>query len=322
MESVRSDSDGGWKELLEKFWRLFLELCFPDIAADIDWTRPFEFLDKELQEVTRDADSGRLFVDKLVKVFRKSGEEQRVLIHVEVQGDPDANLPARMFQYHYRLGDRYQHPVVSLVVLADDNPHWKPGPYVRELWGCRLHFEYLSCKLLELSDERLQEERNPVALVIAAQRAAQRTVRDMNRRKGLKLELVRQLHARGYERKDALELLRLIDWQIALPPPLEIAFQKEAKELEKDTAMPYVTSFERLGREEGRHEGMQSGRLTATREAIEEALRLRFGSVPEEVSGVIASIEDVAALREWLRLAITSPSTEAFMVAAAALRRG
>ncbi|MCW5558256.1 MAG: cytosolic protein, partial [Verrucomicrobiae bacterium] len=94
MESVRSDSDGGWKELLEKFWRLFLELCFPNIAADIDWTRPFEFLDKELQEVIRDADSGRRFVDKLVKVFRKSGEEQLVLIHVEVQGDPDLNLPA------------------------------------------------------------------------------------------------------------------------------------------------------------------------------------------------------------------------------------
>ncbi|MCW5558424.1 MAG: hypothetical protein KIT22_11410 [Verrucomicrobiae bacterium] len=305
-------------------------MCFPNIAADIAWTRPFEFLDKELQEVTRDADSGRLFVDKLVKVFRKSGEEQLVLIHVEVQGDPDFNLPARMFQYHYRLSDRYQHPVVSLVVLADDNPHWKPGPYTRELWGCRLHFEYLSCKLLELSDERLQEERNPVALVIAAQRAAQRTVRDMNQRKRLKLELVRQLHARGYERKDALELLRLIDWQIALPGPLEIAFQQEAKELEKDTAMPYVTSFERLGREEGRKEGREEGILTgihtgqlaATREAIKEALRLRFGDVPDEVADSIAAAADASLLREWHRMAITSPSIEAFAAATADTRRG
>ncbi|HAB16542.1 MAG TPA: transposase [Verrucomicrobiota bacterium] len=311
MGLVAADYDGGWKETLETFWPPSVSLCFPTVAADIDWTRPFEFLDKELQEVTRDADSGRRFVDKLIKVFRRSGQEQWVLMHVEVQSDPDPNLPARMYQYHYRLTDRYRLPVASLAILADDNSDWNPGPYTRELWGCRIQFEYLSCKLTQLSDERLQQESNPVALVIAAQRAAQRTVRNLPQRKRLKLELVRQLYARGFERKDVLELLRLIDWQIALPRSLEIAFQNEAKELEKDQVMPYVTSFERLGREEG----LQTGRLAAAREAIEEALRVRFGVVPDEVAEAVAKAADLSLLREWHRTAITAPSIEAFATA-------
>ena len=76
METPPADYDGAWKETLELYWRPFMELCFPDIADDIDWSQPVEFLDKELQDVVRAADSGRRFVDKLVKVIRRSGQSQ------------------------------------------------------------------------------------------------------------------------------------------------------------------------------------------------------------------------------------------------------
>lgn len=58
-----ADYDGAWKEALEIFWRPFLELCFPLAAEHIDWTVPVEFLDKELQEIVRDADLGKQRVD-------------------------------------------------------------------------------------------------------------------------------------------------------------------------------------------------------------------------------------------------------------------
>jgi hypothetical protein len=48
---------------------------FPDIDAQIDWQRGWEFLDKELQQIVRDAEVGRRFVDKLVKVWRRKGGE-------------------------------------------------------------------------------------------------------------------------------------------------------------------------------------------------------------------------------------------------------
>jgi hypothetical protein len=48
-----------------------MEFFFPKVAADIDWSKGYEFLDKELQKVVRKADSTRGTVDKLVKL-RKS----------------------------------------------------------------------------------------------------------------------------------------------------------------------------------------------------------------------------------------------------------
>ncbi len=43
-----------------------------------------------------------------------------VLIHIEVQGQSEAEFAERMFVYNYRLYDRYRRPVVSLAVLGDE----------------------------------------------------------------------------------------------------------------------------------------------------------------------------------------------------------
>ena len=41
----------------------------------IDWRRPYESLDKELQQITPNARIGRRLADKLFKVWRKDGQE-------------------------------------------------------------------------------------------------------------------------------------------------------------------------------------------------------------------------------------------------------
>jgi hypothetical protein len=54
-----------------------------------------------------------------------------------------------------------------------------------------------------------------------------------------------------YAREDSIKLLRFIDWLIRLPPPLELALRQELAELEEQTKMSYVTSWEQFAREEG-----------------------------------------------------------------------
>jgi dolichol-phosphate mannosyltransferase len=82
--------------------------------------------DKEFQQVVRAAEIGRRYVDKLVKVWTKEGVECWVLIHVEVQTTRDAEFPRRMYVYNFHVFDRYNRPVASLAVLADDEPDWRP----------------------------------------------------------------------------------------------------------------------------------------------------------------------------------------------------
>ena len=76
-----ADYDGAWKELLEVYFRPFLEFCFPNAARRVDWSQPVVFLDKELQEVVRDAESGKLRADKLIRVNALDGREEWLLIH-------------------------------------------------------------------------------------------------------------------------------------------------------------------------------------------------------------------------------------------------
>jgi hypothetical protein len=78
--------DSPWKEALEHFLDAFLALCFPEVHAGIDWTRGYESLDKELQQIIREAAVGKRLADKLFKVWRKDGNEAWLLIHIEVQG--------------------------------------------------------------------------------------------------------------------------------------------------------------------------------------------------------------------------------------------
>ncbi|MBI4870377.1 MAG: hypothetical protein HY814_02290 [Candidatus Riflebacteria bacterium] len=103
---IRADFDTPWKEALERYFREFLALFFPAAHDGIDWARGHEFLDKELEKVVRDAELGRRLLDKLAHVWRQDGEEELVLVHVEVQGQKDDDFAQRMYVYNYRLFDR------------------------------------------------------------------------------------------------------------------------------------------------------------------------------------------------------------------------
>ena len=60
-----ADYDSPWKEALDLFFEAFLGLFFPQAHADIDWDWPYKSLDKELQQIAPDSDTGRRYVDKL-----------------------------------------------------------------------------------------------------------------------------------------------------------------------------------------------------------------------------------------------------------------
>jgi hypothetical protein len=85
MTELRDQFDSPWKEILEVYFEDFMLFFFPQIHAEIDWSRGYDFLDQELAQVVRDAELGRRLADKLVKVWKLSGEETWVLVHIEIQ---------------------------------------------------------------------------------------------------------------------------------------------------------------------------------------------------------------------------------------------
>lgn len=291
MTEQRADFDSPWKEVLEDYFSDFLAFFFPQIHSEIDWTQGYEFLDTELLQVVRDAELGKRFADKLVKVWRSSGEEMWVLIHIEIQQSPESEFAERMFVYNYRLRDRYDQPVVSLAVLADERQSWRPQEFRSEVWGCEITFQFPIVKLLDYGQQwqMLEDERNPFATVVMAHLKALETRGDQAQRQEWKFSLTRRLYEQGYERQDVLNLFRFIDWVITLPKDLETSFRQELEQYEREAQMPYITSIERIAKEQGLREGLLSG--------IELGLELKFGSEGSRIFSEIAQIEDIELLK-------------------------
>src|SRR5699024_6384582 len=75
-QSAPEDHDSPWIGALEVFFQPFMDFLYPQIAELIDWQQPVEFLEKELQILTRKAKISRRYADKLVKVRFLNGSEQ------------------------------------------------------------------------------------------------------------------------------------------------------------------------------------------------------------------------------------------------------
>jgi hypothetical protein len=277
--------DSVWKEALDACFEPFLRFFFPAIHPAVDWGEKHAFLDKELQRLTPPGARGRRYADKLVQVRLRGEETTLLLVHVEVQGKLRKHFARRLFFLNCRISERYGLPVVTLVVLTG------PGGKARishelDLWGFELRFTAAAVRLHDYrgKEPELELERNPFALIVLAhlRRWKARTHRS---RLEAKIGLVRLLHEREYNREEIVHLFRFIDWLIRVPDELEREFAIWFTTYQEERAMPYVTSIERLAREEGRQEGRQEGREEGRWEGLEEglleavqtALELRFG---------------------------------------------
>jgi hypothetical protein len=134
-KAPQTEYDSPWKQMLQLYFQDFMQFFFPQAHVLIDWSRGFVFLDQELQQVVRDAELGKRLIDKLVKIYRIGGEEEWLLIHVEVQSQEETDFPKRMFVYNYRIFDRYNRSVASCAVLGDENIKWRPNRFGYELFG-------------------------------------------------------------------------------------------------------------------------------------------------------------------------------------------
>ncbi|NJN14036.1 MAG: hypothetical protein HC815_41670 [Richelia sp. RM1_1_1] len=99
---------------------------------------------------------------------------------------------------------------------------------------------------------------------------------------------------------------------MSLPEELAADFKAELKREEEAGRMRYVTSIERLAKQEGIEEGKQRGKVEIARESVVEVLEVRFGDIPSDVLESINRINDVSVLKSLLRNAIAISSMEAF----------
>ncbi|MBF0611457.1 MAG: hypothetical protein G8345_04280 [Magnetococcales bacterium] len=296
--------DSPWKEILDAYFKDFVEFFLPQAFKEIDWRRGYEFLDTELVRITREAKIGNRHMDRLAKVWLKNGLERCILIHVDIQGERQKNFPDRMFIYYYRSYDLKQWPVVGVAILADTNKKWRPREFRQELWGCQVVYRFNVVKLLDFSEDIaiLEQSDNPFAIVTLAHLQAKKTKKRPGERYQAKWHIIRSLYQRGFSRQKIIDLFRFVDWVLALPPEEDRQFWQDLSHLEEVQQMPYLSSIERIGMEKGiekgMEKGMEKGTLKGHADMLLALIKNRFGQPPEWISTKLAQA-DMETLVQW-----------------------
>lgn len=304
-KSSAASQDNAWKDTVRDFFPEFIQLFFPAVFAEVDWSRGYEMLDKELARLTRKHRLGSRLADFLVRVFLNDGTETWLLIHLEIQASPETGFAKRIYVYNYRIFDRHDCEVVSLVLLTDARRSYRPERFQIKRWGFELVCRFPVVKISDFADrwEELMALPNPMAVAVMAYLRIWQAKNDDLKKLSFKRELIRLLYERKYERERILALLRFIDWIIVLPEELEQKLEDDIHEFEEEQTMPFVSRWELRAEARGEARGEAKG----LRNAILLQLAHKFGELDDDLK---AQIEALSAEKSELLLTAMFDFTE------------
>jgi predicted transposase YdaD len=273
-----------WKVVLEEVFDDLLRFIFPDADRVYDMERGFEFLDKELSEMYPEPrkESATRFADKLVKVFRRDGEEDCILCHIEIQGETkkkDRPLFAeRMVRYFYRIWDKYRKPVSAVAIFTGRDGKKMPDRFEYAYRNTRLLYQYPTISILDFTDDQLEKSDNPFAQVILAARTSLLEGKippaDLLDRKVL---IARKLLRKGFSLRKIRAIFVFLENYVAFDDPeMNLNFKNRIESKDKNNIMGIDEYLKQVGREEGLAEGLEKGKEESNRLFVENLLKEGF----------------------------------------------
>ncbi|MTV37174.1 DUF4351 domain-containing protein [Duganella radicis] len=198
-----------------------------------------------------------------------------------------------MRDYNDRISEAYGLPVVSLALLADEHPNWRPRHFRQQLQGTVKEFIFRTAKLLDhvVDIDALEASSNPIAWVTLAHWLTQQAHHDPDKLYAAKVHLTR-----------------------LLPDPYHQRYLRAISRLEKEHEMREYNQLEQTfidngikiglkqgiekGIEKGIEQGLQRGRKEEAVLLLERQLELRFGPLPQTARKKLAKAS-VAQLEAW-----------------------
>jgi hypothetical protein len=249
-----------WKLAIENHWDDFIRFFFPKWSFNVDFSRQPDFLDKELQRLRVRSRSKNRAVDVLMRVYMLDGTDQTVLVHIEVQAYMDDKFGQRMFQYYYRIYDKYGEVIEAIALLVDDNAHFRPSSFTQKFGDTEIIYKFPIFKLLD--NPPPYSEVNIFGYVLETAWHGLKINKLKNENLGeLKWNLIRSMLNKGVAKIKIISLLDFISAYLPFEKPEEndnfdreiLGFLNESKE-EKMT----ITEFRmKLVREQGIEQGIE-----------------------------------------------------------------
>ena len=279
------DKDSIWKDAIKQYLPLLLKRMMPELYEDVDFSQDLTYLDKELRDTIQvtlsEEHKAAKFIDTLIQVPLKTGKNQWVLLHIEVQGEGGDNISFRMILYCCLIFAYYRRMPVALAILTDKRPSKEtPGVFEFKEYGTELIYKYNLFEVYNQKDEDLLNSDNPFDSFIYAAKKYSKYMKEDAQKEKLKylLKITRNLYGRGLNEQDRRRILVFISRLINLKDAgLRKQYFDELKKLEGESKMRELTWLEEyfrdeaiaIGKEQGRSEGIAIGEERTLKAAID-----------------------------------------------------
>jgi hypothetical protein len=292
-KTVRHDQLFKW--LMEKFFRDFLELFFPSVAARLDFGT-LTFLDKELFVDLPEAPTRE--VDVVARLDTLEGEPEFVLVHVEVQSRPERDFARRMFEYAVLLWLRHRAPIFPVVLYLQGGEGLTDEEYQLTLFGRELfRFRYASVGLARLRAEEYVEK-GPLGAALAT------LMRWRSRGQPVLLEagLMRRVGESELDDLRKFLLLNIIETYSMLSAEERAQLERLISRKEYRSVLEVKETWS----ERMRNEGIVQGK----RETLLRLLTAKFGPLSPDVTKKVQAVSSAAELEAYLDRILKAKSLE------------
>jgi len=299
-----------WKGMLEEVFEDLMRFIFPDIDKELDLKRGVTFLDKELGKLFPEPDKPAQIreVDKLVKVYRMDGTEKWILLHLEIQGWNDPKFARRMFQYYYRILDRYGRPVTALVIFTGRDRKYMPDRFEEEFLGTKIIYQYNTLCAFDYTDEELIASDNPFASAILVTKLI--AIRAISDDRVFDLVLLKQkvlltklLFAKSYSEHKINAIMAFLNNYVVFKNPETYRIFKERvdKITGKKNTMGILEQIAEIKAAEALEKGRAEGEELANRRFVEYLLTNTDFSLDKIASEANVSLDFVNRIKEGIR---------------------
>lgn len=287
-------SDKIWKLSIENYFQEFMKFFAPDISQDIDFSKGFESLSKELEEITLESEGKDRRCDELIKITLNNNQEQWVYCycHLEVQGYRDENFSERMYEYFYRIKDKFHQKVYPLAIYTHDCVDNQPSHYEEKFYGMSLRYEYPTYKVTDPDEAWLKVQDNAFAIAVLACQYALKSKSDLPLRVNFKRELMDILYQKKWERAKILQFFSYLNVLIRIPSEkenrkaVEGFIEKMSKQGVDDVELKWYTTLVEDAKEEASEKAGQQKALEIAKNMLKNGISIelveRTTALPKE----------------------------------------
>ncbi|MEJ5055529.1 hypothetical protein [Sphingobacterium sp. MYb382] len=259
------------KAMFEANFLEFLCFMYPNAKKRFDLTKEIEFLNKELLEISpyRARKRGKRIVDILAKIRKKEEQENWIIVHTEIQSSIQKDLAFRLFQYHYRLIDRYRSPIETIAFFIGAKHEQGPTSYKGVNLKTKIYFHYPSYHIFDHHEKDLLAMNNIFGLIIlTCQKATMEgKVSDEDLGKE-RLLIAKEAIRRNYPYDNTLKFLIFLKNFLYIDvQEIDNIFNKQLFQWTGGSInMDVLEVIKKQEREKGKLEGLQEGKLKGLQE--------------------------------------------------------